>query len=264
VLPLFGRRAYVDGDPGIAQLSALDWDMGFQHHEVFLTTGMNLHAPGCEVPTLGLRWHPFPPVVHLPMWRPAPDPGPAAPFTSVTQWGWGEFWWNGRAIGADKRWAYLPYLDLPRATGLRFELAANIAPDDDTGDRELLLGHGWRLSDPHRVARSLPAYRSYIRRSRGEIGCCKPIYRELRTGWFSDRSACYLASGRPVLAEDTGFGDHLPAGEGLVAFTSLEEAAAGAAEIAGDWARHARAARAIAEEHLDARKVLPAMLEACA
>jgi hypothetical protein len=124
------------------------------------------------------------------------------------------------------------------------------------------MDHNWRLVNPWEVAASPMDYRGYIARSRAEFGCPKPIFRELRTGWFSDRSACYLASGRPVLAEDTGFSEHLPIGEGLLAFCDTNSALAGVAAIDADYTRHMRAARAIAEDLLDSRRCLPAMLAA--
>jgi hypothetical protein len=170
---------------------------------------------------------------------------------------------DGRVLSVSKRDAYLGYLTLPQKTTHPFELAANIHPRDDTGDRELLLAHDWKLVDPHRVAGSPAHYQRYIKRSRGEFQCPKPIHKCLRTGWFSDRSACYLATGRPVLAEDTGFSDHLPTGRGLLTFHSLEEAFAGIAEIDGNYGKHMRAARQLAEEYLDSKKWLPIMLAAC-
>jgi hypothetical protein len=263
LLALFRRRAFVDLDPGILQISALDWEMGLDDHHVLLSVGRNLHASGCEVPTLGKEWQPFFPFVYLPMWEAAPDPGDGAPFTSVTQWNWGELWLRDRILSAAKRDAYLRYVDLPRQAARAFELAANIHPLDQTGDRDRLLSHGWRLVDPHEVAGSPLEYQQYLAVSRAEISCPKPIYRELKTGWLSDRTACYLASGRPVLAEDTGFSAYLPTGAGLLTFGTLAEAIEGVAQIDADYARHSRAARELAAAHLDSRQWLPAMLSAC-
>jgi hypothetical protein len=263
LLNMFRHRVLVDGDPGHLHMSATV-DFAIQEHHAFLTVGTKLHDPDCAVPTLGVRWQPFLPVVHLPLWAPAPDPGRDAPFTSVTQWTWEELWLDGRVLSVSKRAAYLRYLHLPMRAGRPFELAANIHPEDSTGDRELLQHHGWRLVDPHHVAGSPAAYCDYIRRSRAEFGCAKPIHCELRTGWFSDRSSSYLASGRPVLFEDTGIGERLPTGVGIVLFRQLEEAVAAANEIDRDWERHSRGARELAEEFLDARRCLPAMLEASA
>ena len=263
LLSRFKRRVLLDGDPGHLQVSALQYELGQSSHEVFLTAGCKIHDPDCEVPTLGLKWHSFPQFVYLPLWTVSPDPGPEAPFTSVTQWNWEELWWNERALSIAKREAYVRWVELPQRAGRPFQLAANIHPSDPAADRALLLRHGWTVVDPHVVAGTPAAYQEYIRSSRAEICCPKPIYRELRTGWFSDRSACYLAGGRPVLAEDTGFGDHFPTGRGLLVFKDLESAAAGVAEIDANYATHSRAAREFAEAYLDSRRCLTTMLEAC-
>jgi hypothetical protein len=261
-LSLFKRRALIDLDPGMLQIPALDTDLGVSDHEIVLTVGSKIGEPDCQVPTLGRPWHRFMPFIHLPLWRVAPDPGEQAAFTSITQWTWDEIWYGKRVLSTSKRDAFLRYLEMPQRTGRAFELSANIHPRDITGDRELLLNMGWKLVHPHRVARSPAIYQEYIHRSRAEFSCPKPIYRELKTGWFSDRSACYLASGRPVLAEDTGFSEHLPTGRGLLCFNNLEEALAGVAEIDGNYPKHMRAARELAEEYLDSGKQLPAMLAA--
>ena len=262
-LSLFKRRALIDLDPGMLQIPALDTDLGLSDHEILLTAGSKMGEADCQVPTLGRSWHRFMPFIHLPLWQVAPDPGDQAAFTSITQWTWDEIWYGKRVLSTSKRDAFLRYLEMPRRTGRTFELAANIHPKDITGDRERLLNRGWKLVQPHRVARSPAIYQAYIHRSRAEFSCPKPIYRELKTGWFSDRSAAYLASGRPVLAENTGFEDHLPTGSGLISFHDFDEAQAGVAEIDGNYPRHARAARELAEEYLSAEKWLPSMLTAC-
>jgi hypothetical protein len=263
LLELFKRRVLIDLDPGHLQVSALTWDMGISDHEVLLTVGGKLHDRDCEVPTLGLTWHSFTPFVYLPMWKPAPDPGPQAPFTSVTHWTWDELWLGGRVLSTSKRSAYLRCLDLPHRAGRPFEIAANIHPSDDSGDRELLLSHGWNVVHPYNVAESPAAYQEYIARSRAELHCPKPIFRELRTGFFSERSVCYLASGRPVLTEDTGFAGRLPIGEGLLVFGDLDEALAGIRTIDSDYANQSLAARRLAEEYFDSRRSLEGMLAAC-
>jgi hypothetical protein len=171
---------------------------------------------------------------------------------------------DNRVLSVSKRDAYLQYIDLPQRAHRRFELAANIDPNDETGDRELLMKHEWKLVHSHKVAPTLNSYRKYIARSRAEFQCPKPIHKHMRTGWFSDRSACYLASGRPVLAEDTGFSEHLPTGLGLLCFRSLEEAVAGVEEIELNYPLHMRAARELAEAHLGHEKQLSGMLGACA
>lgn len=263
LLSLFKRRALLDIDPGHWQVSALQFDMGQHDHEVFLTVGSRMQDVDCEAPRLGLTWQPFPPIIYLPMWQATGDPGPDAPFTSVTQWNWGEIWWDKRVLSISKRDAYLRCLKLPRRTGRAFELAANIHPQDNTGDRELLQQHGWSLVDPNQRCDAPAAYQDYIRHSRAELCCAKPIFRELKTGWLSDRTACYLASGRPVLAEETGWSDHFPAGNGLLAFRDLDEAVAAVVEIDANYSHHCQAARQFAEEFLDSRKCLEKMIAAC-
>jgi hypothetical protein len=262
-LSTFKHSVLIDLDPGMLQMPALDSGYSLSDHETLLTIGSKIGDPDCPVPTSGHRWHRFMPFVYLPFWRTASDPGKKAAFSSVTQWTWDEYWLEERLLSFSKRQAYLRYLEMPQRSGRAFELAANIHPKDTTGDRDLLLKMGWQLAHPHRVARSPAIYQNYIAKSRAEFSCPKPIYKELKTGWLSDRSVAYLASGRPVLAEETGFSDHLPTGEGLIAFTGLEEALAGVAEIDGDYPRHMRAARRLAEEYLSSTKWLPSMLSAC-
>jgi hypothetical protein len=263
LLDLFRRRVLIDLDPGIVQISALTYDLDLRAHQVLFTMGRKLHDPDCGVPTLGLRWQPLTPIVHLPMWPPRPDPGPQAPFTSLTHWNWGELWMDGRVLSTSKRDAYIRYADLPRRATRSCELATIIYPDDGSGDHDAMRDGGWAVVHPYRVARFPSSYRAYIRRSRAEIACPKPIYQQLRTGWFSDRSACYLATGRPVLAEDTGFSEHLPTGRGLIAFRDLSTALAGIDEIDGNYAKHGRAARELAEEYFDSRRSLAATLCRC-
>ncbi|MGH7781457.1 MAG: hypothetical protein ACREQR_16720, partial [Candidatus Binataceae bacterium] len=138
----------------------------------------------------------------------------------------------------------------------------NIGDHDPAGDRARLRENGWTIVQPHAVAATPQAYRDYIRRSRAEILCPKPIYRELRTGWLSDRSACYLATGRPVIAEETGFSEHVPSGRGLVSFSDMPSALAAVREIDAGYAAHSDAARALACEFFDSAKCLRAMLDA--
>ena len=263
LLGMFTHRALIDLDPGHLQVSALTVDLDLYDHHTFLSVGRKLHDGDCEVPTLGLTWHTFMPFVYLPMWEVLPDPGRDAPFSSITHWTWEELWLQDRVLSVSKRQAYLNYIELPQRAKRSFELAANIHPEDQTGDRELLISHGWKLADPWEVVGSPRDYQHYIARSRAEILCPKPIFRELKTGWFSDRSACYLASGRPVLAEETGFSEYLPSGEGLVGFGNLDEAVMGAAEIDAHYDRHRQAARALAEAFLDSQRTLEAMLSVC-
>ncbi len=264
LLELFRHRVLVDLDPGHLQVSALTWDLGTRQHHRFLTVGAKLHDPDCGVPTLDVEWRRASPFVYLPMWTIGPNPGRQAPFTSVTQWTWEELWLGERVLSVSKRDAYMRYVAIPKRAARPFELAANIYAEDRTGDREQLMKHGWRLVDPNQVVGSPSDYQAYVASSRAEFGCPKPIHAALRTGWFSDRSACYLAAGRPVLLEETGFSEWLPTGQGLLTFRNLEEALDAVAQIDDDWERHSGAARAIALDYLDSRRCLEAMLIASA
>jgi hypothetical protein len=263
LLSLFKHRALLDFDPGHLHLSALTSDLNIHEHDVFLTIGARINRPDSEVPKLGLEWRTFEPFVYLPMWPAAPDPGSDAPFSSITQWTWEELWWQGRVLSVSKRAAYLKYLELPRMAQRPFELAANIGSEDPVGDRRVFRENGWKIVDPHEVAGSPSQYQEYIRACRAEFMCPKPIHVEMKTGWFSDRSIAYLASGRPVLAEDTGFTERLPTGAGLLGFRNLTDAAAATAEIDGNYNRHSRVAREIAVDLFDSRRCLPEMLSAC-
>ena len=149
---------------------------------------------------------------------------------------------------------------MPKLAGSRFQVALGIHPDEQR-DLEALRANGWELVDPVRAACTPDRYAEFIRASKAEIGIAKSGYVASRCGWFSDRSACYLASGRPVVAQETGFARFLPTGEGLLAFESLEDAVACVEEVERDYPRHSSAARAIAEQHLDSDRVLSSLIE---
>jgi hypothetical protein len=252
-------RAYLDLDPGFTQLWAADVDMRLADHNRFVTVGPLLGTATCPVPTLGLPWIGMVPPVSLRHW-PASQGDAAAAFTTVASWrGYGSVWQDGVHYG-QKAHAMRPLLDLTGRTDQRLRLALEIHPDE-RADLDALRHHRWPVVDPADVAATPQDFQGFVTGSKGELGIAKLGYLAGRTGWFSDRSACYLAAGRPVLAHDTGFGAHLPVGEGLLAFTDVDEAAAGLAEIAADYPRHASAARGIAEEHLAADKVMGDLLD---
>ncbi len=252
-------RVFLDVDPGFPQL----WrelgqaDLLSGHHR-HATVGANLGRPGCEIPDCGIDWIGLRPPVVLEQWPAAPRASSA--FTSVCSWRgpYAPIECEGRRLGL-RAHELRRFAELPRRVEAEFVLALDIETADGR-DADLLAGHGWQLRDPRALAGAPAAYRELIRRSGAEIAIAKNIYVATRSGWFSDRSACFLASGRPVLCQDTGFRETLPVGEGLLAFATLEEAVEGANSILGDWARHSRAAREIAEEHFDARKVLDGLL----
>ena len=252
-------RVFLDLDPAFNQLwHAEGIEMGFDLHNRFATVGLGIGEPECPVPTCGREWIKTLPPVFLPRWEPERSPGAA--FTTVANWrGYGSVEWEGKRYG-QKAHSLRGLLDLPQMTGERLALALAIHPDE-AEDLAALRGHGWDLVDPVEVAGSPARYAEFVRKAKGEIGIAKEGYVESRCGWFSDRSACYLASGRPVVAQDTGFPRHLPTGEGLLAFDTAAEAAAAIEEVAGAYERHARAARSLAAELFDSRTVLARLLD---
>jgi hypothetical protein len=254
-------RAYLDLDPFFNQHWQLQGaDMRFDGHTHFVTVATALGEPGCEVPTLGLDWiETLPPVV-LEAW-PLAEGRPSLPFTTVGHWrSYGPIEHEGRRYGL-RAHSLRELIELPRLTRAEFALALGIH-ESERADIEALERHGWRLLDPAAVASTPSRYRDFVAASTAEIGVAKEGYVRSRSGWFSDRSACYLACGRPVLAQDTGFAGALPVGEGLLAFSTSEQAAAAADDVLGRPAAHAAAARAIAEDFLDSDRVLTRLLEA--
>ena len=254
-------RVYLDLDPGFNQLwHAVDGiEMGFGLHNRFATVGLELGKPACPVPTCGREWIKTLPPVFLPHWRQA-DAVETDGFTTVGNWrGYGSIVWNGKRYG-QKAHSLRRIVALPELTSERLALALAIHAEEGE-DLRSLRRHGWELIDPARVAGSPQRYAAFVRGSKGELGLAKEGYVESRCGWFSDRSACYLASGRPVVAQETGFSRHLPVGEGLFSFTTVEEAAAAIDEVGADYTRHAAAARALAEDKLDSTDVLERLLE---
>jgi hypothetical protein len=252
-------RVFLDLDPAFNQLwHAEGVEMGFDLHNRFASVGLGLGEPQCPVPTGGREWLETLPPVFLPSWPRATAPGVA--FTTVANWrGYGSVEWDGRRYG-QKAHSLRRLLDVPRLTNERLELALAVHPDE-ADDVAALREHGWQLADPVTLAGDPARYAEFVRKAKGEIGIAKEGYVESRSGWFSDRSACYLASGRPVVAQDTGFPDHLPTGEGLLSFATAAEAAAAIDRVSADYDRHARAARALAEELFDSGAVLTRLLE---
>lgn len=259
ILEAAPRRVFLDIDPGFPQM----WrELGladiFDRHDTFVTVGPNVGRPTCEVPTCGLEWIGTPQPVVLDHWPVAADAGP---FTSVVSWR-GPFApveYRGRTYGLRVH-EFRKFARLPASSGRPFEIAVDIHPADEK-DRALLEAGGWSLVDPAAVAGDPWAYRGYIQRSAGEIGVAKNMYVATQSGWFSDRSICYLASGKPVAVQDTGLGDLYPVGEGLLTFSTVDEAAHCVDEICGDYGRHARAARRLAEECFDSDRVLGRLLQ---
>jgi hypothetical protein len=250
----FRRAAFVDVDPGFTQYWHEQGLARIDPHDAYFTVAANLGSPRCAIPTCGLEWRPTWPPVPLDEW-PVVDGG-FDRFTTVATWR--SSFGSIEPYGL-KHHEWRKFLSLPARTTLAFEAAMRIDAAD-LADRQALETHGWRLVAPSLV--SEPAgFRRYVQTSGAEFSVAQGIYVQTQSGWFSDRSARYLASGRPVLVADTGFGRRVSVGEGLLAFRTLEEATAGARAIAEDYGRHARAARRIAEVHFDSDHVLKRLLE---
>jgi len=260
LLEVIPTRVYLDLDPAFNQL----WDMqgidvGFAGHTHFATVGLAVGEPGCAVPTGGRKWiHTLPPVV-LERWPVERDIIHDA-FTTVGNWrSYGSVQWEGKHYG-QRAHSLRPLFSLPTRTSERFLLALSIHPDE-ARDLEALRTHGWELADPAEVAATPDAYCDFVRGSKSEIGIAKSGYVVSRCGWFSDRSACYLASGRPVIAQETGFSRHVPTGAGLFSFATIDDVLSAVDEVNGNYDRQARAAREIAEEYFDSDVVLPRLLD---
>jgi hypothetical protein len=252
-------RVYLDLDPGFVQVwHAQGIDMRFAGHTHFVTVGQNVGRPGCPVPTCGRDWVPTLPPVVLAEW----PVGAGVEFdglTTVANWrGYGSAEHGGVFYG-QKAHSFRPLFGLPSRVPVRFRPALAIHPGE-VADVAALAANGWDVLDPAAVAGTPDAYRNFVCGSWAELGVAKSGYVNSRCGWFSDRSACYLAAGRPVVAQDTGFGDAVPTGEGLLSFRTADDAAAAVEAVRADYPRHARAARHLAAEVFDSDRVLPRLL----
>ena len=259
-----GRLVYLETDPVQLQLEVhhgLQETIDFlEPHAAFFTFAENWSNPDCGLPaTERFEFVPTRQPVVMDLW-PDRSPQPADLFTTIGNWrqDWREVTFAGERYTWSKHHEFLRYLDLPERSGREFELALSSYEPED---RQMLEERGWRVRDGLDVSRSIDRYRDYIGASRGEFTVAKDQNVRLRTGWFSDRSATYLASGRPVVTQDTGFGCALPTGAGLFSFSSPEEAAEAVARIDGDYATQAAAARDLAREHFSHEVVLGAILE---
>jgi hypothetical protein len=254
------RRAFLDLDPAFTQLwnEAEGVDMGFDRHDLFVTIGRQIGHPGCDVPTCGREWITTPQPIVLEHW-PVAAALPTYGLTTVGHWrSYGSIHHGGVHYG-QKAHSLRALIDLPARAPGPFELALGIHPDE-RADLEALDRHGWKLADPVAVAGTPASYREFISRSWAELGVAKLGYVASRCGWFSDRSVCYLATGRPVIAQDTGFGSWLATGDGLLSFATTDDAAGAIEAVRSDYAAHRRAARALAEDVFDSDVVLGALL----
>ncbi len=258
------RKVLIDTDPGWNHfVNYPRWERGegwpgthgFRGHDAFFTYATQIGRPGCLLPDFGLRWRPTWPPVVLDRWAAKP---PGLTWTTVMTWNnfrqpvvVGE-----RSFGT-KEMEFPRIESLPsRVPGAVLELAVGGSEPPVRHWREL----GWHVCSSESVSRTLDDYHTYLTTSRGEISVAKNLYTATRSGWFSCRSVCYLAAGLPVVVQDTGFADLLPTGAGLFAFDDLEGAVAAVSAVEADYGRHSAAARAVAEEHFDASRVLDLLL----
>lgn len=259
-----GRLVYLETDPVQLQLElhhGIQETIEFlEPHCAFFTFAENWSQPDCGLPTQDrFQFVPTRQPVVIDLW-PDRSPQPADVFTTIGNWRqqWRDVTFGGRRYTWSKHHEFLGYLDMPARTGRRFELAlASCEPSE----RQMLLANGWGVREALEVSRGIDSYRDYVGASRGEFTVAKEQNVRLRTGWFSDRSATYLACGRPVITQDTGFGSALPCGKGLFAFDTPEAAAEAVAQIDADYALHSRAARELACEHFSHDAVLRPLLE---
>ena len=260
ILENVGCRAYIDLDPSKTQVyhSVYDADQGLDLHDYFFTVGLNIGTSKCDIPTCGLIWRPLMHPVVLDLW-PVRNNVKYRRFTTISSWAGKEtFDFKGRFSG-EKSDQWLKFVELPKRTGQEMEIALKIHPAYER-DIRLFRENGWTFSDPQQFG-TLEEYRQYITSSRAEFSIANNRYVQFNTGWLSDRSARYLASGKPILVQSTGIEDRIPTGKGLLTFRTMEEAVLGIEAINSNYKAHCRAAREIAEEYFDGEKVLSNMLK---
>jgi hypothetical protein len=253
------QRVGIDTDPVFTQVRIAKGDAALapvmEAHTRLFTFGRP------PLPAQRGEWVPTRQPVATAQWPVAPPPAADAPFTTLTTWkAYPPVAWEGRSYAA-KDVSLRSFLDLPARTAAPLTVALGAGDDHQEGARALR-EHGWALADPIASSRTTADYHRFLAASAGEIGFAKHGYVTARSGWFSERSCCYLASGRPVVAQDTGWSDWLPTGEGLLAFGTIDEAAAALDAVRADPARHAAAARALVETHFEAADVCAELLEA--
>jgi hypothetical protein len=253
----FKRTALVDIDPGQLQIWIAQGLIHPARHQTYFSIGETVGTPEARFPDCGLQWRYTPPAVALSAWKPIVA-APSAPFTTVSGW-WGEWLdFEGELYENSKRISFLEYLQVPRKTSASLELALCLGLDDHAIHRQLE-ENGWRIQPAWDM--SFEQYQAYVEQSRGEFSCAKPSCMRLQNAWISDRSLCYLASGKPVVVQHTGPSRFLPDASGMLRFRTPEEAVRYLEQVEADYDRHCREARALAEEYFDAGKVAKRVLE---
>jgi hypothetical protein len=262
------RIIYVESDPGVEQIkidsgATSTRDYLGRHHSLF-TFGENVGTKSFPVPLHGFKWHATRQPIVTDLWKTNRAPKRAALFTSIANWstsGLKDITWRNRKYLWSKSREFLRFVAAPQKARETFELATNIS---DSRTRTKFERNGWRLVSPLQMSVDYWLYRDYIQRSKGEFTVAKDQYVRLNTGWFSDRSACYLAAGRPVITQETGFTKNYGGEAGLLAFRSLNDIAEAAKMINADYKKHSGAARRIAREVFEAEKVLKSLLDRAA
>jgi hypothetical protein len=254
------RRVYLDIDPGFAQMwKETGLHDAFAGHDQFVTIGLNIGRPECPIPTCGLNWVTTVQPIALKYW-PVRAPLADGPMTSIGAWRGP----NGPVDFRGKRYGlrvheFRKFADIPLRAGRKFSFALDIDPSE-TADIELLKRSGWTLVPPRQAAGNPDAYQKFIAESAGEFLTAKNMYVQTQCGWISDRSICYLSSGRPVVAQDTGIEKYFPAGKGLLLFSDLDEAVERVKEMEADYSVHAHEARRLAETVFSSDHVLTELL----
>jgi hypothetical protein len=254
------RRLYVESDPFASQVRAATGDPRtlayLDPHTHFFTFGESIGRPGCAIPPTRYDWRPTSQPVFMDLWR-TKEPG-GDTYTTVTTWhnkGDGVEWQGQRYYWTKDR-EFRKFLDVPRRRPVRFEMAASV----DDSVRALLIENGWSNVDSLPISSDVNRYRSYIQHSRAEFTVARDQYVRPRTGWFSDRTVCYLAAGRPVITQSTGFEDHIPTGQGLFPFTTMDDILKAIDSIESDYPRHCHAAAEVAESHFGSDIVLSKLM----
>src|SRR3989454_10654534 len=246
VVRRFRQSIFVDTDPGLLQVWMTTGDIHLAPHDIYFTIGETVGTPEARFPDCGLRWHYTRPPVFLAQWPPNPV-GPSAPYTTVTHWWGSTFEFEGRTINEEKHVAFLEYSDLPSRTTARLELAICLAEHYEEW-RARMQPLGWKIRDAWEGSATPDRYRAYSQHARGEFSCVKPSCVTLANAWVSDRTLCYLASGKPAVVQHTGKSRLLPNADGLFRFRNMDEAVRALSAAESDYARHSRLARQLAEE----------------
>jgi hypothetical protein len=260
LLSRFRRTALVDIDPGLLQFWISRGQVRVPRHDFYFTTGETVGRPGSPIPDCGLDWIHIRPAVCLQRWPFAFDPKCEA-FTTVSAWDASDWIVDGdETYENTKRVAFLEFAGLPSLTRQPLELALFLRQERDLIERKDLERRGWRIRHSREVAATPEMYQAYIQQSRGEFSCAKRSCMKFQNGWVSDRTLCYLASGKPAVVQDTGPSAILPNGEGLFRFSTPAQAAQAFESINADYERHCRAARKLAESHFDAKQITAKIL----